>query len=35
VVFVSLWVTGVVVGRRTDAMKAARDRESEAETADA
>ena len=35
VVFVSLWVTGVIVGRRTDALKAARDRQSRAETVDA
>ncbi|WP_285728933.1 DUF4233 domain-containing protein [Nocardiopsis sp. ATB16-24] len=32
VVFVSLWVTGVVMGRRTDAMKAAHEARAAAET---
>ena len=35
VVFVSLWVTGVIMGRRTDAMKAAHEARAEAETAHA
>lgn len=33
VVFVSLWVTGVIMGRRTDEMKAAHRARAEAETA--